>query len=174
MIGIKPRLVDIENIELQLSSELPSEMVDELYRFGQIIVTDAKTTAGQLDSKLVTVLGWTSAALAFLLLNKIAGTSPSIRFAIVAATVCALVGTVIAGWGLKSTLWVAPSEQDWFKTELMENAGAMRRYHIVSMLVSHQITVNRNAVKAVYLRLAELCLIGGSLFIGVALALQML
>ena len=62
--------VDIDDIEVQLSSpEIPDSSVDELYRFGEILFSDVRQTSSQINTKLTSILGWSTATLAFLLFD---------------------------------------------------------------------------------------------------------
>jgi hypothetical protein len=69
----KPQIyqpVDIEDTEQQIFSETTSDaIVEEFYRFGQILFSECLQRGSELDRKLANMLGWSTAALAFLLLN---------------------------------------------------------------------------------------------------------
>ena len=153
-MGPVARRVSIEDIEKQVLS-LCDGTVTELYDFGVLMVTEVERRALGIDSKLTSILGWSSAVLGFLLL----GTSPGGSFGsslLLLVSIALTLGAVISSFlGLRTILWITPSEKDWFRDELLENAGRLRRYHIVSMLNTHQDHEKEIEKKASRLALAE-------------------
>ena len=80
----------------------------------------------------------------------------------IAATLLALVAVAVSAIGLITTTWASPSEKDWFKEALLDNRYDLRRYHIISMLGSHQQQHAANGEKARLLRRAEKFLVAGA------------
>jgi hypothetical protein len=162
--------VDIDDIEVQLSSpELPDSSVGELYRFGEIMLSDVRQTSSLLDTKLTSILGWSTATLAFLLLDS---NSKAVNFAkpfLITAALIAMVSIGLSMLGLRSRLWPSPSEKDWFQDELLQEPSSLTRYHVVSLLASHQQHIKMNASKANFLRFAEITLMIAALLVAFTL-----
>jgi hypothetical protein len=164
--------VDIEDIERRMFSDATSEeIVDEFYKFGQIMFAECLQRGSELDRKLANMLGWSTAALAFLLLNH----SRVAQFGIVgvACTIVAVASALFAvattSFALKTRMWAAPSEEDWFKDNLWGDPSWMKRHHVVSLLLTHQVQTKHVARKARHLRYAELSLPASALAIAVSL-----
>ncbi len=168
----KPRVsrVDIEDIELQLASDIPAETIEELYRFGEIMVSEVQRRCGSLDQKLTSMLGWSAAVLALLLTNggELSKLNGAWRAVLFIATLIALGAMFSAAWGIKSKIGPTPSEQDWFMGEL-EAPDRMKKYHIISMLNIHQSQSQANLQKAASLHHSEILLIISGLAIASAL-----
>jgi len=157
--------VDIDTIELRIFDPATSEgTVEELYRFGLALFSEGLHRSSELDRKLTTVLGWAGATLAFLLLNhsKAQQFGAPGKVALLIATLAAFAALLLAAFALKTRLWPAPSEKDWFKAELWDDPSRMKRYHVISLLLVHQTTVKNVKRKATCLRWTEMLLpVGG-------------
>jgi hypothetical protein len=152
------RFADIDDMENRLIA-LNDGAIEELYRFGGMMVSEVQQRASHLDSKLTGVFGWSVATLAFLLFDgKVSGLHGFGKLAVFLATAMSLASVVVAFLGLKTTMWPSPSEQDWFREDLLEHTEMLKRYHIVSMLNVHQQQGFKNARKADTLRTAEILL----------------
>lgn len=68
--------------------------------------------------------------------------------------------------GLKSKRIFAMSEADWFRDTLLDQqAGTLKRYHVMSMLHAHQRQLSGNHQKSTMLRWAEILMGSGALVI---------
>jgi len=164
--------VDIRDIEGRIFSDTTSdEIVEEFYRFGQILFAECLQRGSELDRKLANMLGWSTAALAFLLLNhtKVAQFGIFGVACTIIAAASALFAVTMTSVALKTRVWAAPSEEDWFKDNLWNDLSWMKRYHVVSLLLAHQIQTKHVARKARHLRYAELSLPISALAVGVSL-----
>jgi hypothetical protein len=134
--------VNIGDTEFQLfSPDTPDEVVDELYKLGGILFSECLGRGADIDRKLTSMLGWSIAALASLLLKQSksdhpVGTLEQLVLGIAAAA--AFLALLIAALALKTTIWPAPSERDWFKEGLLRDVQRLKRYHVISLLVTHQ------------------------------------
>jgi hypothetical protein len=152
------RPINVPDIELELPS-LAKEAVEELYRFGQIMVSSSQQRALRLDAKLTGVLNWSSAVLAFVLIDANVSHQKGFGLAVSLMAIAAALASVAASYfGLKSRLWERPSEGDWFKTELLRKPETLQRYHVVSMLNVHQTQSEGNERCAGTLKTAEIFL----------------
>jgi hypothetical protein len=158
----KIRPVDVAEIEILLPS-LADDSIEELYRFGSLMVSGSQQRALRLDSKLTGILNWSSAVLAFVLIDANVSHLHGIALAVsVVVMLIALASVAYSYLGLKSRLWQMPSEGDWFQRKALEKPGVLRRYHIVSMLNMHQSQSEGNERRASMLKWAERCLAGSA------------
>ena len=134
------RLVDIETIELRLANPKTQDgTVEELYRFGSLVFSEIQQRGAELDRKLTNFLGWSLATLAFFLINLSKYQSWGFdRIVVTAASILSFSCVALAAFALKTKIWPAPSEGDWFKDELWDEPSMMKRYHVVSILATHQ------------------------------------
>lgn len=147
-------------IQHDLESEISDGAVDEIYRFGQIMLTEVNQRVGQIDQKLYSVLGWSSASIAFLLLEKNASTAPVwIKVVLVVAVLFALAAILLCSLGIKSAVARVPSEVDWFCKSFYLDSSGMARHHVLAMFEFHQRVNLIAASKAEFLARAELAFI---------------
>ena len=105
--------VDVAEVEFRLPS-LADDSVEELYRFGTLMVSSAQLRTARLDAKLTGILGWSSAALAFLLVGGSALRPHGSALVVLLLPIAITTTSVIAAYfGLESRLWPTPSERDW-------------------------------------------------------------
>jgi hypothetical protein len=151
-------LVDVADVERRLPS-LGDDSVEELYRFGTWMVSSAQQRTTRLDAKLTGILGWSSAALAFVLVDGALSKPRGLFFvAVIVAVAVTTASIVSACLGLKSRVWPAPSERDWFRDGVLESAETLKRYHIVSMLNIHHCQADVNYKRAKWLMASEILL----------------
>jgi len=160
--------IDIESIEVQLHSpKTPDDVVDEFYKFGSILFSECLQRGSELDRKLTSMLGWSIAALASILLkhskSEQLGALQGIFLVIGAAA--AVLSTLLAAFALKTTVWPAPSEEDWFREGLWEDVQKLKRYHVTSLLVAYHGYAKPIARKATCLGYVELLLLLAALSI---------
>jgi hypothetical protein len=112
-----------------------------------------------LDTKLTGILNWSSAVLAFVLIDANVSHQKGLGLAVSFIAVVAALASVTASYfGLKSRLWERPSEGDWFKTELLKKPDTLQRYHVISILNVHQTQSEGNERCAETLKTAEIFL----------------
>lgn len=153
--------VDIAAIEVQICSpSTTDDVVDQFYKFGTILFSECLSRAADVDRKLTSMLGWSIAALASILLkqSKPEQLGMTDHIVIVIAAAAAFLSLVLAALGLKTTVWPAPSEEDWFRNGLWGDVQKLKRYHVISMLLTHQEHVRRITRKANLLGCVELML----------------
>ena len=63
------KTVDPKEIERLLLANPYQELTEELFSFGQLLLDEIQQRTAQLDTKLISLLGWTAAILAFLLVG---------------------------------------------------------------------------------------------------------
>jgi hypothetical protein len=131
----------------ELLSEYSSEEVTkELFDFGQILLTADDERVGLIDSKATTLVGYSSAILAFLLIRGASWTHS--RFELVAiATVGVIAGfaCVFAGLALRGAQnWSQLSEATWFPREqVLAGSDPLKRFYITAM---HQVLQDNHRI----------------------------
>jgi hypothetical protein len=156
-------LVDVAGIKKRLElSGTPEETVEEFYRFGTLLFSELQQRGAEVVRKLTNTLGWSIAVLGFLLLDQQSRIGRMGRYgliglavAITLAIACA-VAAAIAG---KSRMWRAPSEADWFCSEIWDDPKTLKCHHIISMLETHQDQAGKIKIKAEFLRFIEIGLL---------------
>jgi len=119
------------------------------------MVSEVMQRSSQLDSKLVGIVGWAAATMAFLLFQDHPNPSTAVRLISALATFSATLAVVVSFLGVKTTMSSFPSELDWFKQTLLDNIEGLKQYHVVSMLNAHQQQHIMNVKKANRLRYSE-------------------
>jgi hypothetical protein len=161
--------INVEDAENTLM-HLDSQALERLYGFGQILFGEVQQRSSQLDSKLTSILGWSSAMLAFLVLDLGTHTRGAINVSLIGlAASFAFGGLIAAALGIRSTRWIIPSEADWFRDGILDRPDDLTRYYVLSLLETHQDQNRENSKKSRFLAIAERCLIGGGLALGVVM-----
>lgn len=114
------RLVDVDSIELQLSSpDTPESTVEEFYRFGTLLFSEIQQRGSEVDRKLTNMTGWSLATLGFVLLDRHRSHLGKLGTGVLAtAGILSFACVLIAAFALRTRMWQAPSEKDWFRAEL--------------------------------------------------------
>jgi hypothetical protein len=150
------KLVDVEVMEERILL-LAEETVEELHRFGQSVLSEAQQRGAALDAKLIAILGWSSAVLAFLLFS-----SSGSKWVSAAAMIASAAAVLLSFLGLRSRMYCAPSEVDWFREELLDHPSRLKRHHVISMLTAHQSETSRSLSKMSFLARAEVALVSAA------------
>jgi len=164
--------VDIEAIEAQLCSPTTTDaVVEEFQRFGQILFSECLQRGSEVDRKLTTMIGWSVAALASLLVKYSRMPLPGMleTAILVAAAASAFAGVALGSFAVKTRMWPTPSERDWFRDGLWGDVQALKRHHVLSLLLTHQMQVSNTKTKADLLRWVEMFLLFSAFAIGVLL-----
>ncbi len=139
------RSVDVKEAQTKLLSQPYEKVADQLYSFGALLLGEVQQRTTALDAKLTSVLGWTAAMLAFLLIGNqswVAAPMDSLarlqNWLMIFAAVLAIGAIFCAFLGMKTTLWIWPSQRDWFKMSLFDQGLTLKKFHIIAMLEAHQ------------------------------------
>jgi len=162
-----PKTVDVAALEKQLADLHSDATAEQLFKFGLLLMTEVQQRTGQIDSKLTSTLGWTSAMLAFLILGTL-GTKELfgqvwLVLVVLLAIIAATSATLCAFLGLRTQgRWPVPSEIDWFQPSLLGQPERLKRYHILSMLEVRRAHNAFNIRKARLAHSAEICMVMAS------------
>jgi hypothetical protein len=176
--GIHP--VDPEEIKHLLLAADNKELTEELFSFGQLLLDEMQQRTAQLDTKLISLLGWTAAILAFLLVGDASGLASATKAGVTTiimmlmATLTSLGAVTCSFLGVKTTVWEFPSEKDWFQTKLFNDPLKMKKFHLISMLVTHQVHNRANDRKGRRAHEAEWLLAASAAFVGLTTLAKLL
>jgi hypothetical protein len=166
------RLVDVGNIKDRLSmSGTPEDTVEAFYRFGTLLFSEIQQRGSEVDRKLTNALGWSIATLALLLNQYRSEHFGSYAWiAVVAAAIFSLGCALIALFAVRTRMWRAPSEKEWFNENLWGDPVTLKRYHILQILATHQTQAQNIKTKADCLGIIEIFLpISGAIILCVFL-----
>ncbi len=154
---------------------LPDETVDQLFNFGTALFSEVQSRSAQIDTKLGSYLGFCAAVIGFLSIGATSGGLPTaIKYAMLGSVVFTLVALGSAFWGLKTKLYLTPSESDWFSESLLADAKQLKQFHVISLLLCHQDNQTTTARKARVCSVTEKCLAMGALLAGMIIILRVL
>jgi hypothetical protein len=128
------RSLNEAEVRKRLGSYTATAVTDELYDFGKMMVDEAIDRFKTLDSKATAIAAYALALITFLASQTTSATTHSwatyvpIASAIVAFSAAAI--AVSALW-LRRFEWY--SHEDWMRADCLNDAEALRRYHIVTM-----------------------------------------
>ena len=121
---------------------VPVTVLEELAEFGEPMVSEVLARNELLETKALSMIGWTSASMAVLLAAPPAtGTGwfgMLILALVLAGAAAAVVALIFAARVLRLRSWQWPSQQEWFCDELLDDVQKLRRYHLGVWLRTHE------------------------------------
>jgi hypothetical protein len=133
------------------------------------MIDEVTSRSNVLDSKAVSIMGWTSALLALFIWQPTWAHTPAVPILDVLAAIGGALGAAVSlaasGVALRIRQWSWPSQDDWLRSDLFGHPSVLKRFHLVSMLETHDDHCNVNARKAHALKVAQMALLcaGGCL-----------
>jgi hypothetical protein len=166
--------VSPDEAETLMAAENSPALQDELYAFGDLLVNEVLSRSAQLDAKATSLLGWSAAAMAAILVYARGWGQAEwpVRVLIGGSVLLALSACVQAGRALRLLQWEIPSEADWFKFKLFADPFRLQRYHLFSMLETHQHHDRQNARKAVHVEQSQWLLIAATVLVAILIIVQ--
>ena len=166
------RRVDVDEVQRALEENESPELYAQLEEFGRLLITDSQAHTSAIESKGLSVLGWTSALLA-LAFSKDLALSVAASWPLLMMTglgvVSAFVALASAARCVKPERWSVPSQQDWMRTDLFHDLPLLRRYQILSLLENYDTHCRRFDPKARALEIAQPALVIAATLLGVVL-----
>jgi hypothetical protein len=142
----KPHELPGEEVD-QLLAKYPSEEVTkELFDFGQMLLTTDDERVGLIDSKATTLIGYSSAILAFLLMRGVSWTHSWVELiAIALVAVLAGLACVAAFMAVRGAQnWSQLSEATWFpRDQVLAGPDQLKRFYISAM---HQVLQDNHRI----------------------------
>lgn len=137
------------------------------------MLSEVSQRLSQVNQKLYSVLGWSSASIAFLLFDKSLTTGPVwVRVIAFIALFLACVSAALCSKGIKSGVGKIPAETDWFCSRFYLDSMGMKRYHALLMFTLHQQEHLATAAKAEFLARAECLFIPGLILLALVLLIE--
>lgn len=159
------KYIDLGVIKQHLDREISDQSIEEIYRFGSVMLAEVSQRTAQINQKLYSLIGWSAASIAFLLFDKVpAGAPVWIRCAALTAIFLAACSVLLGSLGIKSGVGKIPSDPDWFCSKFYLDSIGMKRYHLLLMFLFHQQENLSAEAKAEFLARAE-CLFVPSLLL---------
>jgi hypothetical protein len=134
------RVVPVADAVSFLTSAEGQGVHDDLFRFGSLLLSESLSRSSALDSKATSILGWSGAALAFLIVGTPMWTSTNSWLVVVLSIItmaCAGTAAVRAVQALRLRGWHWMSQLDWFQHGVFVDAVTLRACHVRSMLTTH-------------------------------------
>ena len=160
--------VSSADAEKWMTDKSSKDLIDAVYTFGTLMLTEMNGRMSAVDGKATSILGWSSAALAFLLIDQPWLQTLSwfevllVVFSVLAASNAAL----MAGLALRLRKWPWPSERDWFQHTLFDDPVRLRTFYTATMLKAHRESGLQSVWKAWFLTRAQWSLVAAILLIG--------
>ena len=149
------------------------KVIDELYSFGSMLLSEIKERNAQLESKAAVVLGWATGISAFLF-TQIKQVDHWSLLAL-PPIIAAIVAIIFAYRVIKTRDdWESPSDKDWFCAAAIGKDDDLRLFHIRSM---HRVRQNQSVIamdKANALLWAERWLIFATMLLAMAIAAKLI
>ena len=166
---IEMRGADVDDLLQKYSSE---EVTNELFEFGRVLLATNDDRVALIDSKATTLVGYSSAILAFLLIRGPSGMHFCVEsIAIAVAGIFAGAACVCAGLALRGAQnWSALSEATWLPQEqIVAGPDPLKRFYIGAM---HQVLQDNHRIanrKADQMILAQFCVAVAGMLLAVTL-----
>lgn len=147
--------VNPADVDAALTKGCPDATVSQLFTFSSLMMDEIRQRTGTLDTKGLVVLGWGGALFGYLLSAEIATAAWPLR-------VASILPALVAGYAIQKAYGAArlrdydwPSDTDWFRIELFMKPDILRRYHLMSLLETHQNHSRQNGKKLAALQRAQ-------------------
>ena len=164
-----------KQIEAALLEQKSSEpLLSAVENFGGIMVNEVVGRTTTIEAKAVSVLGWTTALLAFLLFDRaenqsVFATDGRLLLLTLVAVLWALAASAYAAGARR---WRWPSARDWFCTDYFDDPSKLRVYHQIALLETCQAHHRINEAKGRALTHAQWALLLAALVTGWRLAVR--
>ncbi len=148
-------------------------VISALYDFGLAVSNETLENTAQLDAKGITLLGYSGALLAFLLLSNESLKAQGwlnwpYNLVVLISEIAATWAIVRSFLALRVQSFRSLSETDWFQKDILpENEPiGIRRFYTRSLHAVNQVGARNNAQKSEQVRLAQRWLTLGAIFVG--------
>lgn len=153
--------LDQSKVEEILETYDSTGVTDHLYDMGKFLLDDCMKRLDQLDSKAITIVGYTGAIIALMVSTFSIWTSGVDRWAIVLVALGSIAGLLGAGLSLAS-FWpqelLMPSDSDWFEQDGFAKPDRLKKYYVSSLHLSISSYEKINAQKVSRIKRSQACL----------------
>ena len=156
-----PRLVPERDAQALLKRARDSDESDAtlsaMERFAELMLQEVQARSQILDTKALSILGWTSAAAAlFLSRAPRAGTFETWQVVLLSiGGASALLAVSCAFLAIRVRKFKWPSQADWFCEGEAASASRLRSYYLLAALDTHTAHTRENRRKAHYVHLSQ-------------------
>jgi hypothetical protein len=164
--------IGIEQAKELLKPVNNKEVIDQLYSFGDRLLSEARERSVRIESKAFNVLTWSLAIIAFIFtqINSTAKVSTSNKIFLIAAFL-SVIAVAFSYWVIKSRNNAASSDEDWLCRDCLDRPDDLKMFHVRSI---HKVRNESSMIsdkKSIWLLCAEtsLMLAGFILFSGIVL-----
>jgi hypothetical protein len=166
--------IEIEQAKERLRLVDDPKVIDQLYSFGERLLSEARERSVRIESKAFNVLTWSIAIVAFIFsqVNSATKTITSAKILLTAA-VLSIVALAFSYCVIKSRNNSTCSDEDWMRKDCLDSPDDLKMFHVRSIhKVRHESLIVSDR-KSIWLLCAEtsLMLSGITLFAGISLLL---
>lgn len=168
----------VARVTEQLSAdETPDETIDALDQFGSLMMEEVLGRVAVIESKSISLLGWSTALLGFLLLDDLNSTDslilhPAVPYLLGTAIFCALLSLAAAFVGCYAREWAWPGVKHWFCERVFSKPRSLRVVHLKALLESHQVHSYVLKQKGLAVQVSQWTLVVAAVLVAVRLALR--
>ena len=144
---------------------------EALERFSGPMLEEVLARSGQIESKAISILGWSTALLGLLLIQVSGGTPPAIanRWLLSAAIVATVVALAAAAEASRPRRWKWPTTRHWFCEDQFDQPNVLRALHLTALLEAYQSHARVNAKKATALEISQWAIVIAGALVAAAL-----
>ena len=158
-----------------IRDDVDDPLLSALEQYSGPMLQEMSDRLSMIESKAISVLGWSTALLAFMLLRPAGGQhSAAVSVLTGLAVPAAMVAVVAAALAVKSRKFEWPSVHHWFCGELFSTPLRLRALHIVELLASYNNHCDVAGIKAYWLVISQWALTAAALIVAVAAFLRVL
>lgn len=165
------RLSDAQ-VKARLMSYKPSEVTDELYDFGKMMIDEAIDRFKSLDTKATAIAAY-SIGLITILVSTQTVWMKAHSWAVYVPPASGLIALAAAAFAI-SCLWLKPfewfSQDEWIKADCLNDPDRLRRYHVLTMAGVQRSYQSRCRSKASRIAIAQGLLLASAIILVFALA----
>ena len=162
-----------DEVKRRLGLYKDSEVTNELYDFGKMMVDEAVDRFKTLDSKATAIAAYAIGLITILVSTQTVWTNTAHLWAIYATLASGIIAFAAAAFGV-SALWLKRfagfSQDEWMKADCLSDPERLRRYHILAMCGVHRSYQGLCKTKASRIAIAQGLLLASAIILVLALA----
>jgi len=110
--------------------------IDELYTFGQMLLSECLDRSKQLDAKATSLSGYTGVIVALLVTtfaSKLVGMRRAELYPLMVAGLCVIGAGGMAVWAIWIRGYQWFSDRDWFAPSVIQSPQRLKQFHVLAM-----------------------------------------
>jgi len=148
-------------------------ITDHLYDFGKMLVSEVIERNNRLETKAGSIAAYSIGLITLLASTYSIWKGRVSTVGILIGCCAAFTATVLTVWAIKLQWYEAPSQNDWFNGDVLDNREDLRKYHLITLLGvfdCHEAAADKKARRVGWAQLA-LFTAAGSIFLSLLFAL---